>query len=299
MTVGTYYIEIAVPIAFFAPMKTIRRYAFTLQFLFQISIILTGNYTFFNLLTMVLCISLLDDDFFGYKQPQPSGISFQRITSRSVSFTFIGFSLYYTYKFFGLTLKQDNTIGSKITFTKTDFDWFISMSVPYCVITGFLTLGSTAAQAIVISMFDIKGCWKKFTSLFSCFFYCVVCFGLFSLTLVSESSCYFMRSFIHFLFFSYHWIVKLHFLQVPFTSLHKETNRALWDSVRVAYTDLQRYHIANSYGLFRRMTGVGGRPEVILEYSDDVNGPWKEYQFLYKPGNTSAAPVFNSISSKS
>lgn len=80
---------------------------------------------------------------------------------------------------------------------------------------------------------------------------------------------------------------------MPFTSLHKETNRAIWQPVREAYTGLQKYHIANSYGLFRRMTGVEkGRPEVILEYSDDVNGPWKEYQFLYKPGNVSAAPLF-------
>src|SRR3989442_7066958 len=31
-------------------------------------------------------------------------------------------------------------------------------------------------------------------------------------------------------------------------------------------------------------------PEVILEYSDDVNGPWKEYHFMYKPGNTTASP---------
>ena len=32
--------------------------------LLQIFIILTGNYNFFNLLTIALCISLLDDDFF-------------------------------------------------------------------------------------------------------------------------------------------------------------------------------------------------------------------------------------------
>ena len=38
------------------------------------------------------------------------------------------------------------------------------------------------------------------------------------------------------------------------------------------------------------MTGVGGRPEVILEGSDNTNGPWKEYNFLYKPGNVSETP---------
>lgn len=41
------------------------------------------------------------------------------------------------------------------------------------------------------------------------------------------------------------------------------------------------------------MTGVEkGRPEVILEYADNMDGPWKEYHFMYKIGNVSASPVF-------
>ncbi|TRZ04461.1 hypothetical protein DNTS_016411 [Danionella cerebrum] len=50
-----------------------------------------------------------------------------------------------------------------------------------------------------------------------------------------------------------------------------------------------RYQLVNSYGLFRRMTGVGGRPEVVIEGSLDRN-TWTEIEFMYKPGNTSAAP---------
>ena len=38
------------------------------------------------------------------------------------------------------------------------------------------------------------------------------------------------------------------------------------------------------------MTGIGGRPEVILEGADTLEGPWTEYHFRYKPGNTSWAP---------
>ena len=40
------------------------------------------------------------------------------------------------------------------------------------------------------------------------------------------------------------------------------------------------------------MTGIGGRPEVILEGADSIHGPWLEYDFLYKPGNVSSAPQF-------
>jgi len=51
------------------------------------------------------------------------------------------------------------------------------------------------------------------------------------------------------------------------------------------YAKVEHLHLVNSYGLFRRMTGAEGRPEVIIEGSDSIDGPWKEYEFLYKPGN--------------
>jgi hypothetical protein len=59
--VGTYYIEIIVPFLFFMPMRSLRVYAFLNQVFFQLCIILTGNYNFFNILTIALCLSLLDD----------------------------------------------------------------------------------------------------------------------------------------------------------------------------------------------------------------------------------------------
>ena len=43
--------------------------------------------------------------------------------------------------------------------------------------------------------------------------------------------------------------------------------------------------IIGSYGLFRSMTGVGGRPELILEGAAELDGPWTEIPFKYKPGS--------------
>lgn len=40
------------------------------------------------------------------------------------------------------------------------------------------------------------------------------------------------------------------------------------------------------------MTGVDGRAEVIIEGSDDIEGPWKDYEFLYKPGNVNNSLPF-------
>jgi len=38
------------------------------------------------------------------------------------------------------------------------------------------------------------------------------------------------------------------------------------------------------------MTGVGGRPEVIVEGSNFTDGGWLEYQFQYKPGDVYRRP---------
>ena len=50
---------------------------------------------------------------------------------------------------------------------------------------------------------------------------------------------------------------------------------------------LRRYNLVNPYGLFAVMTTT--RPELIIEGSNDGED-WKEYEFYWKPGNTSTAP---------
>jgi hypothetical protein len=60
LTVATFVIEIGLPFLIFFP----RRLRFLAAFgilLLQVAIFLTGNYTFFNLLTIALCIVLFDD----------------------------------------------------------------------------------------------------------------------------------------------------------------------------------------------------------------------------------------------
>lgn len=59
--VATFLIEIAMPPLFFVPARRLRLAAFYSQVLLQVLIIITGNYNFFNLLTLVLTTALLDD----------------------------------------------------------------------------------------------------------------------------------------------------------------------------------------------------------------------------------------------
>ncbi|TNN80033.1 Lipase maturation factor 2 [Liparis tanakae] len=77
---------------------------------------------------------------------------------------------------------------------------------------------------------------------------------------------------------------------VPFTYIEYDSNARLWPGVRRAHDLVDRYQLVGSYGLFRRMTGVGGRPEVVIEGSSDAIS-WTEIEFMYKPGNLSAPPA--------
>lgn len=60
-TLVMFFIELVVPFTFFMP-RRIRFIGAWLTILLQVMIILTGNYTFFNWLTIALCILLFDDD---------------------------------------------------------------------------------------------------------------------------------------------------------------------------------------------------------------------------------------------
>ncbi len=55
-----FFIEIWLPFLFFAP-RRLRLFACAGQIVLQLAIMLTGNYCFFNLLTLALCFTLIDD----------------------------------------------------------------------------------------------------------------------------------------------------------------------------------------------------------------------------------------------
>jgi hypothetical protein len=58
--IGTLAVELVVPFFVFGP-RPLRLAAAAVIVLFQLSIVATGNYGFFNLLAIVLCVALLDD----------------------------------------------------------------------------------------------------------------------------------------------------------------------------------------------------------------------------------------------
>lgn len=66
--IGVYIVEIFVPFLIFFP-EPMRHIAFWTLVIFQCFIIMTGNYAFFNLLSIALTLSLLEDSFLSFFAP--------------------------------------------------------------------------------------------------------------------------------------------------------------------------------------------------------------------------------------
>ncbi|CAL2050359.1 unnamed protein product [Caenorhabditis brenneri] len=55
---------------------------------------------------------------------------------------------------------------------------------------------------------------------------------------------------------------------------------------------MNKWSMANTYGSYRQMTGIYGRPEIVIEGATNIEGPWKEVSFSSKPGNVSRRPDY-------
>ncbi|XP_038011295.1 lipase maturation factor 2 isoform X1 [Motacilla alba alba] len=273
--VATYVIEVAVPVLFFAPLRRLRLFAFYCQVLLQVLIILTGNYNFFNALTIVLAFSLLDEEHVGRwlgrprrrhgngSEPLPAPgwpPSLGSVLGTLLELGTYGLLLCWTVRCFGLQLDWDRRLlDSKVAFTYHEFTtWLRTVTLPL-VGVAFLSL----SWEILVAMYRcacVRGCFWKLWATLQWAIMATATVGLFAVSLV------------------------------PFTYIEHESNGKLWPGIHRMFGAVERFQVVNSYGLFRRMTGVGGRPEVILEGSYDGHS-WTEIEFMYKPGNVSVAPA--------
>uniref|UniRef100_A0AAV2KW97 Lipase maturation factor n=1 Tax=Knipowitschia caucasica TaxID=637954 RepID=A0AAV2KW97_KNICA len=262
--VGTLFIEIAVPLLFFSPLRRLRIAAFYLQILLQALIIISGNYNFFNWLTVALCLSLLDDEhvYFWMRKPYRSLHSESRLwawLTYIVELAVWALLLFGAFICFDLQIDtQKKSISSRTAFTFHQFNLFLKEVTFPSVWVGVLSLT-----------------WEMISAMFRC-------------------AC--VRGFLRRLWGSLQWglcgaaaVTMFSISLVPFTYIEYDSHANLWPVVTQAHGLVDRYQLVNSYGLFRRMTGVGGRPEVVIEGSHDAV-TWVEIEFMYKPGNMSAPP---------
>ncbi|EFA12890.2 lipase maturation factor 2 [Tribolium castaneum] len=248
--------EIGIPFLFFVPIRAVRITSFMIQIFLQISIVLTGNYNFTNLLMVTLLLSLLDDQFFyGRRKPFTKWTFIEKV----INILTYGALLLAVVKLY--SLKLDGTIiESNIAFTKDQFEYVLKQGLTITIYLGLISLAVTILRALSISLFDVQGS-KVFTIITTILYSGIAVLLFFAST-------------------------------VPLASLHTASNSTVHPSVRTVYNRLHKLHAVNQYGLFPKMMGVDGRPEVILEGSDNVEGPWLEYNFLYKPGNVNHSLPF-------
>lgn len=266
--VATFLIEIAVPPLFFAPIRRLRLAAFYSQVLLQVLIILTGNYNFFNLLTLVLCTSLLDDRHLGAepgnsrrKKTRPSWPkTLLSVLSLLLELTVYGLLAYGTMHYFGLEVNWKwYTVHSRATFTFHQFSqWLKTVTLPT------MWLGAAALTWELLTAIwrwlQVQGCQQKLYTGVQLSLLSVITVTLFLISLV------------------------------PYSYMEPSTHGRLWTGVHRLFGSVEHLQLTNSYGLFRRMTGLGGRPEVVLEGSYD-GLHWTEIEFMYKPGNISLMPA--------
>ncbi|CAD5120752.1 DgyrCDS9313 [Dimorphilus gyrociliatus] len=275
-----YVIEIAIPFLFFSPRKQHQIFSAALQIILQMIIMITGNYNFFNLLTICLCIPLftesfidtitcnllplkrsyLEDDELEYKRRNFS-LLFRRFLAFLSDILVFGGLAYWTTVAFNLKIivKPTFNIESSVNFDLNGLFRFLRLITPISLWLGGLSLGWTILGAFIES-FKMKTFCRKFTSVSCVAFFSILASGLFSVSLVEH------------------------------TIIDRTSQNNLWNVVRDWHTATRKFQIVNSYGLFRTMTGVGGRPEVILEGAPKRDGPWFEYNFQYKPGNLTKSP---------
>jgi len=259
--VSTFVIEIPMSFLFFAPTSSLRKFTFVNHVFLMVIIMLSGNYNFFNFLYIALCLSLADNSWLSTKP-----------TKKSHPITYCSWCMFHLAAYMGMgwavgqvcnfKLNPDFTVDSSLAFNNRDFDTFLSYAVPGGIYIG----GSGLLLACLFAFTDAlsqPGKFGKAKNVLLVALYCGVGAAMFGLSLPSYSG---------------------------------QLDRATYDRVPREFKQwdrrLQPLHLTSSYGLFRSMTGVGGRPEVIIEGSDELHGPWAEYEFLYKPGNISRAPTF-------
>ncbi|XP_028935205.1 LOW QUALITY PROTEIN: lipase maturation factor 2 [Ornithorhynchus anatinus] len=265
--VATFVIEIALPPLFFAPTRRLRLAAFYAQVLLQVLIIITGNYSFFNLLTLVLTTSLLDEQHLApwlgrtrRKAPPRSWLrSLLALLTLLVEVAVFGLLGYGTVSCFGLELdKEQRLVHSKTAFTFHEFSQWLRAVILPTVGLGVVALAWELLTALY-RCGQVRGCLGKLWAMAQLSIFGAATVAMFIISLV------------------------------PYTYLEPGANGRLWPGAHQMFRAVEHLQLANSYGLFRRMTGLGGRPEVVLEGSYDREH-WTEIEFMFKPGNLSRHP---------
>jgi Lipase maturation factor len=94
--------ELLCPWLFFAPVRSLRIFAFYWQFFLQLCIIATGNFGFLNFLVLAMLLSLLDDTHFESNRKE-GGVNYKKVFSFILTMVAIFFIFVITITFYKIS----------------------------------------------------------------------------------------------------------------------------------------------------------------------------------------------------
>mmetsp|Transcript_8643 Transcript_8643/g.12947 ORF Transcript_8643/g.12947 Transcript_8643/m.12947 type:complete len:677 (+) Transcript_8643:78-2108(+) len=273
----TLLIEIPMAFLLIFPISRWRRFGAYFQIILQILIISSGNYNFFNILTMVLCIPCMEHE--KINETDNNGKIPRAYIDIPVFLAVLSwcFQKMFTLKFADEYERKD--INISLAMTKNQCNNMIEQTVPAAIIMSFLFLSVSGIKGVNAAT---KG--KSIVSVLTTLFHLLTCFLCLG-------------------------ILSVPFLQLT-QGLHHQSAMAPARLFIQPWSFVQPYGFSNGYGLFRRMTGVGNnqkydannqgwagvppsivsRPEIILEGLFAKNNSWRELNFRWKPGNVYDMP---------
>jgi hypothetical protein len=160
-----FFIELVVPFFFFFPGK-LRLIAASFTALLQVLILLTGNYTFFNLLTLLLCLPLLDDSIILKIKLEPFARFARSLLDSSRSRQTTIFDR--TRAAVLVTLIATLTFGRTVSFAPEPVRLFSYLMSPWCIANGYglFAVMTTTRKEIVVEGSQDGLKWEPYEFLF-------------------------------------------------------------------------------------------------------------------------------------
>jgi hypothetical protein len=160
-----FFIELVVPFFIFAPGK-LRLGAAFLTALLQLLILLTGNYTFFNILTLILCLLLLDDSVLLKIKLEPLASFSRALINSSVvkPATLLGKARSaILIAFIGML-----TIGRSVSFAPEPVRMFSYFFAPWCISNtyGLFAVMTTSRKEIIVEGSQNGIDWEPYKFIF-------------------------------------------------------------------------------------------------------------------------------------
>lgn len=261
----TLWIEIPAALLLVVPNRAIRCTGAVMQILLQLVIILTGSYNFFNILTMALCLPVMEDAISELRTSVNTRMSWLRmILSHLACWLFLG----WTFKSMFAIVEGDSSLSIHLITTREELDQYTNIIVPVVL---FAILVSSVYRAAVSAA---RGAYPTLINGTIC---CLVIsmVGLPLATLTSslkESGLFGLQKLATPLYQTY---VYPYHLSNGYGLFRRMTGVG---------------QAPNTKGWAGLTPSVVARPEVILEGQWDDDDEWQELSFRWKPGDVHSLP---------